>query len=117
MYVRSEPPHHQSHLASGRGNLATPPGLDLCNGKKSNQCVNRFQNFFLSELVLHYTDASSGTNSATFEYGPFGEPLRASGPMAFLNPFRFSNKFQDDETGLLYYGYRSYNPSTGRWLN
>jgi RHS repeat-associated protein len=63
------------------------------------------------------TDASSGTNSATFEYGPFGEPLRASGPMAFLNPFRFSNKFQDDETGLLYYGYRSYNPSTGRWLN
>src|SRR5262249_50056615 len=48
---------------------------------------------------------------------PFGEPLRANGSMAFLNPFRFSNKFQDDETKLLYYGYRSYNPITGKWLS
>jgi RHS repeat-associated protein len=35
--------------------------------------------------------------------------------MATANPFRFSTKFQDDETGLLYYGYRYYDPSTGRW--
>jgi len=51
------------------------------------------------------------------EYGPFGELLRATGPMAKLNPFRFSTKYQDDETDLLYYGYRYYNASTGRWLN
>jgi RHS repeat-associated protein len=37
--------------------------------------------------------------------------------MAFLNPFRFSTKYQDDETDLLYYGYRYYNASTGRWLS
>jgi RHS repeat-associated protein len=36
--------------------------------------------------------------------------------MATANPFRFSTKFQDDETGLLYYGYRYYDPGTGRWL-
>jgi RHS repeat-associated protein len=30
---------------------------------------------------------------------------------------RFSTKYQDTETGLYYYGYRYYNPSTGRWLN
>jgi RHS repeat-associated protein len=35
--------------------------------------------------------------------------------MAKVNPFRFSTKLQDDETDLLYYGYRYYNPSTGRW--
>jgi RHS repeat-associated protein len=35
--------------------------------------------------------------------------------MARANPFRFSTKFQDDETGLLYYGFRYYDPSTGRW--
>jgi len=34
--------------------------------------------------------------------------------MAEVNPFRFSTKYQD-ETGLLYYGYRYYDPSTGRW--
>ncbi len=36
--------------------------------------------------------------------------------MAKANPFRFSTKYQDDETDLLYYGYRYYNASTGSWL-
>jgi RHS repeat-associated protein len=47
----------------------------------------------------------------------FSELLRATGPMAKLNPFRFSTKHQDDETDLVYYGYRYYNASTGRWLS
>ena len=55
--------------------------------------------------------------SAQYEYGPFGELLRATGPMAKANPFRFSTKYQDDETDLLNYGYRYYDPSTGRWPN
>ena len=37
--------------------------------------------------------------------------------MAKANPFRFSTKYQDDETDLVYYGYRYYNASTGRWLS
>jgi RHS repeat-associated protein len=61
--------------------------------------------------------ASDGTSSALYEYGPFGELIRATGPMAKVNPFRFSTKFQDDETDLVYYGYRYYNASTGRWIN
>jgi RHS repeat-associated protein len=32
-------------------------------------------------------------------------------------PFRFSTKYHDEETGLLYYGYRYYNPQWGRWLS
>ncbi len=55
--------------------------------------------------------------SRTTNLGPFGEVLRATGPMAKANPFRFSTKYQDDETDLLYYGYRYYNASTGRWLS
>jgi len=51
------------------------------------------------------------------EYGPFGEVLRATGPMAEANALRFSTKYQDEETGLVYYGYRYYDPGTGRWLN
>jgi len=37
--------------------------------------------------------------------------------MAKNNPFRFSTKYQDDESDLLYYGYRYYKPSTGTWPN
>jgi RHS repeat-associated protein len=67
--------------------------------------------------VMTLVKSSDGTESARYEYGPFGELLRATGPMALANPFRFSTKFQDDETGLIYYGYRYYNASTGRWLD
>ena len=40
-------------------------------------------------------------NPRTCFEGPFGEVLRATGPMAKTNPFRFSTKYQDDETDLL----------------
>jgi len=37
--------------------------------------------------------------------------------MAMANPIRFSTKYDDDESDLLYYGYRYYKPSTGTWLS
>jgi len=67
--------------------------------------------------ICGYVDGTSGQYSANYEYGPFGEGIRATGPMAKANPFRFSTKYQDDETELVYYGYRFLNPATGRWLS
>lgn len=67
--------------------------------------------------VVGLIRSSDGLARAEYEYGPFGEVIRASGPIAKTNPFRFSTKFQDDESDLLYYGYRYYNASTGRWLS
>jgi RHS repeat-associated protein len=60
---------------------------------------------------------TDGTISAQYEYGPFAEPIRVTGPMGKTNPIRFSTKYTDDESDFLYYGHRYYNPSTGRWLN
>jgi hypothetical protein len=37
--------------------------------------------------------------------------------MAKVNPIRFSTKYQDDESDLLYYGYRYYKASTGTWVS
>jgi len=62
-------------------------------------------------------NAVDGTIAANYEYGPFGEVIRNSGSMAKNNPLRFSTKYQDDESDLLYYGYRYYKPSTGTWPN
>lgn len=53
--------------------------------------------------------------SQEFAESPFGEVVAQSGSMAAINPFKFSTKYQDDESGLLYYGYRYYDPVTGRW--
>jgi RHS repeat-associated protein len=54
---------------------------------------------------------------AQYEYGPFGELLRATGHLAQNFNYQFSTKYQDWETGLFYYGYRYYSPTTGRWPN
>jgi RHS repeat-associated protein len=61
--------------------------------------------------------AADGSTAANYEYGPFGELIRCSGAMSKLNPFRFSTKYGDDESDFLFFGYRYYNPSIGRWLN
>jgi len=84
------------------------------NGTQTTNCFVAFDG---NGNVAALADAASTNILAQYEYGPFGEVLRATGPMAKANPFRFSTKYQDDETDLLYYGYRYYSASTGRWLS
>ena len=83
---------------------------------KGAQTTNCFVAFDGNGNVTLLADAASTNILAKYEYGPFGEVIRATGPMAKLNPFRFSTKYQDDETDLLMYALRPYNPSTGRFL-
>ncbi|MDD4737602.1 MAG: RHS repeat-associated core domain-containing protein [Kiritimatiellae bacterium] len=66
--------------------------------------------------VTDYVD-TNGNLVAHYQYDPYGNITHAEGPMAADMPYRFSTKYQDDETGLLYYGYRYYNPELGRWIN
>ncbi len=67
--------------------------------------------------VVATVSGSAGTTTATYEYGPFGEVIRSSGTISKTNPYRFSTKYQDNETDLLYYGYRYYSQSSGRWIS
>ena len=60
---------------------------------------------------------TTGTLSASYEYGPFGELVSETGTYALENTYKFSTKPQDEETGYYYYGYRYYDSNTGRWLN
>jgi RHS repeat-associated protein len=61
---------------------------------------------------------TSGTETARYEYGPFGELLRMSGTaIAAENPWRFSSKRQDPTTDWVHYEFRVYDPSSGRWLS
>ncbi|MDD4350538.1 MAG: RHS repeat-associated core domain-containing protein, partial [Opitutales bacterium] len=75
--------------------------------------------FDLNGNVSELLDAT-GSIAAHYEYGPFGELTHefiSSNSHLSLLTFNFSTKYHDSETGLLYYGYRYYDPSTGRWLN
>jgi RHS repeat-associated protein len=77
--------------------------------------TNAFVGYDGNGNVSVLVSAANATTVANYEYGPFGEIIRQSGSMAKLNPCRFSTKFDDDESDFLYYGYRYYNPSTGKW--
>jgi RHS repeat-associated protein len=67
--------------------------------------------------VMALVNAADSTLAANYDYGPFGELIRVTGAMGKINPLRFSTKYNDDESDLLYYGYRYYKPSTGAWPN
>jgi RHS repeat-associated protein len=67
--------------------------------------------------VRALVNAADGTNAAQYDYGPFGEPLRATGPMAKLNPFRWSTQYTDDETDFVMYARRPYSPAIGGFLS
>ena len=61
--------------------------------------------------------AASGTPAATYEYGPFGEPVRVSGAMAGVNPMRFSTNYTDPETRRVNGKRRWYDSDAGRFLS
>ena len=67
--------------------------------------------------VALLVDAATGITSALYDYGPFGETLRATGSMAKVNRYQFSTKYFDIESGLGNWGYRLGNVSTGKWLS
>jgi RHS repeat-associated protein len=55
--------------------------------------------------------------AAKYLYGPFGENLSMSGPLAPFNTPRFASKEWNDRAGIYYFGLRYYDPVLQRFLN
>ena len=60
--------------------------------------------------------AADGSVVAHYEYAPFGAVTTQRGTFAATNPWRFSSEYDDDDISLMYYNYRHYDLSRGRWL-
>ena len=56
----------------------------------------------------------SGYIRSTYVYTPFGN-VTASGDVN--QPIQWSSEYYDNELALVYYNYRHYNPTDGRWIN
>ena len=71
---------------------------------------------------VFYRLTSNGIG-AHYDYAPFGATTRthrdasASFDIVTLNPFRFSSEYYDSELDLVYYNFRHYSPSLGRFLS
>lgn len=93
-------------------------GLIFVNG--ATDSVRQFPLMDHMGNVTGYRRAVSGSAAvldAVFEYDSFGREVRSTGPASNTMAFRFSTKGTDVDTGLVYYGYRFYDPDRGRWLN
>ena len=62
--------------------------------------------------VVALVDVSAQTPIEHYRYSAFGEEETGNR----LSPWRFSSKRTDEETGLVYFGRRYYNPVLGRWI-
>ena len=58
---------------------------------------------------------TAGVLAKTYNYDSFGKLLGSSGTVS--NPYGFTGRESDSETGLMYYRARYYDPSTGRFLS
>jgi RHS repeat-associated protein len=67
--------------------------------------------------ITAYIDLTSAQVTARYEYDAFGRTILKDESPTQPQAFGFSTKYQDQETGLLYYGYRFYSPDLGRWIN
>jgi RHS repeat-associated protein len=102
---------------SGTSQGAGGVGGLLAMSYHGSATTNAFVAYDGNGNVAALVNAADGSLVAKYEYAAFGELLRASGSMANVNPIRFSTKYQDGQCDLLYYGFRYYNPITGRWVS
>ena len=56
--------------------------------------------------VGQLVDIDTGDLAGSYRYDPFGRLIAVDGVVDDDNPFRFSTKYFDGESGLYYYGYR-----------
>ena len=59
----------------------------------------------------------TGLAVAAYAYDPFGNVTEMAGAEAAGNPWRFSTKPVEEAMGWLYYGFRYYMPTEGRWAS
>jgi RHS repeat-associated protein len=76
--------------------------------------TNCFYSYDGNGNVRGLVGTSDGKLAVEYEYGSFGEPIKAVGSAA-KNVFTFSTKYCDSETGWRYYGFRYL--SDGKWLS
>ena len=78
------------------------------------------EDLYFTHDALKNTTALFGIQAgrrALYEYGPYGSTVKMEGNAVEVNPFRFSSEYFDEETGLVQYNFRFYNPTEGRWTS
>ncbi|UDQ98368.1 RHS repeat-associated core domain-containing protein [Lentisphaerota bacterium WC36G] len=63
--------------------------------------------------ITQLINLTTGEIANKYDYSPFGQLAKTDENVE--NVFKFSSECAEKETGLIYYNYRYYNPTTGKW--
>jgi RHS repeat-associated protein len=99
--------------------------MSLLDNKVSGSSLSKYAfTYDGNGNITELTDNAAST-VATYRYTAFGDVWSSAGSAASENQYRFSTKPLDEEVlrsssgafnaGLYYYGFRYYDPQTGRW--
>jgi len=89
-------------------------GLLCCSLTTNNSTTdNLLPSFDGNGNIVAWTVSGATAPSCLREYDAFGNVVVEQGTPPC--GFGFSTKIEDPESGLVYYGYRYYDPLTGRW--
>lgn len=94
--------------AGGIGGLLARTAPDAFGGKVAYYGQDRAGNV---SLLM----STAGSVVARYAYDPFGGQVAATGPMAAVNPFRFSGKEYHAPSATYDFGFRTYHPGLQRW--
>jgi len=87
---------------------------------KSNPCVPLYD---LQNNIVCLIDPQQNQIVERYRYSAFGEEEVINEKGVIIsnsvvgNPWRYQGKRKDEETGLLYFGKRYYDPESGRWMS
>ncbi|UDQ97746.1 RHS repeat-associated core domain-containing protein [Lentisphaerota bacterium WC36G] len=65
--------------------------------------------------ITQLINLTTGEIANKYDYSPFGQLAKTDENVE--NVFKFSSEYAEKETGLIYYNYRYYNPTIGKWLS
>ncbi|MBK1882238.1 RHS repeat-associated core domain-containing protein [Luteolibacter pohnpeiensis] len=105
---------------SGSADFQAPGGVGgLLASSYYNSSTTTPDNHFVPSYdangnILAWT-SQTGALARQNDYDPFGNVVMKRSLLSGVPDFGFSTKLQDTESGLLYFGYRFYDPITGRW--
>ena len=105
---------------SGSGQGAGGVGGMLATYRTTGSTGFYYPTFDGNGNVSEYLNDYGGGVVAHYDYDPFGNDITVDAQRGSMHDdffHRFSTKYRDAETGLYYYGYRYFDPLTGRWMS
>ncbi len=114
-----EPPVNYTRGSDASGSLQGGGGIGGLLARSANISAVPQHHYYHSDGNGNVTALINASQQVTakYLYDPFGRVIASSGFMADVNLYRFSSKEAHENSGLISYGLRFYDPSLQRWLN